>query len=610
MPGIDMVVGGDSSVKKNKKVKVVENAEDVDMVVTPKKGKKEKKTDADATNGAGTESEKKVKKRKAGEDEPEATSPAKKKKSKAVASDENGDADTDSAKKKKKKKTAEAKEDEEEEAPAPVEPVNPMAVSNFRISEPVKKKLKEKGIECLFPIQAQTFDMVMDGSDIVGRARTGQGKTLAFVLPILERLVEVSGIGAGGRRAYGRAPSVIVLTPTRELAKQVATDFEHLGGALGLATLCVYGGAPMPPQESALRRGVDIVVGTPGRIKDHLERGTLNLKTLQYRVLDEADEMLNMGFVDDVETILDLGALPEEGPQDRGPGGRGEDEGEREREAPAAAVPLDAARPGAVSDPEKVQTLLFSATLPGWVKDISERFLKKGRKTVDLVGEEKMKASASVKHLLLPCHWTQRGQVVTDLVSCYGNDGRVIVFTETKHDATEVTQSLAHLSARALHGDIPQSQREVTLAGFRSGKFMVLVATDVAARGLDINDVQLVIQVHLARPPRLRSSLWLTSFGRLARLSCDVATSKREEGGSKPEDEGEGRRTAVTIEIAQSLPELQARPDSSRRLVSYYQAVLQHGSVLEDMAEDTEVAEEEGVDMAEGEGRLIWRLQG
>lgn len=334
--------------------------------------------------------------------------------------------------------------------------VNPYAVSNFRISDVLRKRLKSKGIEALFPIQALTFNAIFEGNDLVGRARTGQGKTLAFVLPILESL----SLNENFKRThgqYGRAPSVLVLAPTRELAKQVHADFEYYGEALNLKTVCVYGGAPYGPQQNAMRRGVDVVVGTPGRIKDHLERGSLNFKTLKFRVLDEADEMLNMGFVDDVELIL-----------------------------------------GHVEDASTVQTLLFSATMPDWVKKIASRFLKEEKDTVDLVGEEKMKASASVRHLLLPCVRSARSQLIPDVISCYSSGGRTIIFTETKNDASELA-SLLPGTSRVLHGDIAQAQREITLAGFRSGKFSVLVATDVAARGLDINDVQLIIQ---CEPPR------------------------------------------------------------------------------------------------------------
>ncbi|GFQ07612.1 dead-box ATP-dependent RNA helicase 7 [Phtheirospermum japonicum] len=353
--------------------------------------------------------------------------------------------DDDGGKKKKKMKFEELEEKEED----------PNAISNFRISKPLRDALKSKGIESLFPIQAMTFNMILDGLDLVGRARTGQGKTLAFVLPILESLT--NGPGKATRKTgYGRTPSVLVLLPTRELATQVAADFEVYGGSLGLSTCCVYGGAPYQPQQNQLKRGVDIVVGTPGRIKDHIERGNLDFRSLKFRVLDEADEMLRMGFVEDVELIL-----------------------------------------GKVEDANKVQTLLFSATLPEWIKKISNKFLKAQQKTIDLVGKEPNKASPNVKHYVLPCTALARTQIIPDIISCYSSGGRTIVFTETKDLASTLAGALP--GARALHGDIQQATREVTINGFRNGKFSTLVATNVAARGLDIDDVQLIIQ---CEPPR------------------------------------------------------------------------------------------------------------
>ncbi|XP_004496646.1 DEAD-box ATP-dependent RNA helicase 7 [Cicer arietinum] len=355
-------------------------------------------------------------------------------------------------KEKKKKKKFKSEEDEE---PVVMEKKvdDPNAVSKFRISEPLREKLKEKGIESLFPIQAMTFDLVLNGSDLVGRARTGQGKTLAFVLPILESVA--NGPAKASRKiGYGRPPSVLVLLPTRELASQVNADFEVYGGAMGLTSCCLIGGSSYQVQE--LKRGVDIVIGTPGRIKDNIMRGNIDLSQLKFRVLDEADEMLRMGFVQDVELIL-----------------------------------------GKVKNVENVQTLLFSATLPDWVKNIAVRFLKPDKKTADLVGNTKMKASTSVRHIILPCTESARSQLIPDIIRCYSSGGRTIIFTETRESASQLSGLLP--GARALHGDIQQAQREVTLSGFRSGKFMTLVATNVAARGLDINDVQLIIQ---CEPPR------------------------------------------------------------------------------------------------------------
>uniref|UniRef100_A0A1J3ISD9 RNA helicase n=1 Tax=Noccaea caerulescens TaxID=107243 RepID=A0A1J3ISD9_NOCCA len=414
----------------------------ISLETTPEQDSKKGKKVAKLSDSEGEESEKKKSKKK-----------EKKRKAAEVDESEEGaksDSGSELVEPEKKKSSKKGKLSVED---VPVD--NPNAVSNFRISAPLREKLKEKGIEALFPIQATTFGMVLDGADLVGRARTGQGKTLAFVLPILESLI--NGPAKSKRKnGYGRPPSVLVLLPTRELAKQVFADFDTYGGAVGLTSCCVYGGDPYQPQEYKLKRGVDIVVGTPGRIKDHLERQNLELTYLQFRVLDEADEMLRMGFVDDVELIL-----------------------------------------GKVEDPKKVQTLLFSATLPKWVEDIAARFLKPDKKTIDLVGDDKMKASNSVRHIALPCSKQAMSRLIPDIISLYSSGGSSIIFTETKDQASELAGLLP--GARPLHGDIQQSQREITLAGFRKGKFSTLVATNVAARGLDINDVQLIIQTE---PPR------------------------------------------------------------------------------------------------------------
>ncbi|RHN81932.1 putative RNA helicase [Medicago truncatula] len=384
----------------------------------------------------------------------------------------NGDDNENSLELDKEKKNKKKKAKSEEEFVVMENKVeDPNGISKFKISEPLREKLKEKGIESLFPIQAMTFDIILQGCDLVGRARTGQGKTLAFVLPILESVTngkaketnaktkETNGNARESRKGgYGGPPkpSVLVLLPTRELACQVNADFEVYGGAMGLTSCCLYGGAPYKAQEIKLERGVDIVIGTPGRIKDHIVRGSIDLSQLKFRVLDEADEMLRMGFVEDVELIL-----------------------------------------GKVKNVDQVQTLLFSATLPEWVKNIAKRFLKEDKQTADLVGNTKMKASTSVRHYILPCTGAARSQLIPDIIRCYSSEGRTIIFTETKESASQLAELLP--GARALHGDIQQAQREVTLSGFRYGKFMTLVATNVAARGLDINDVQLIIQ---CEPPR------------------------------------------------------------------------------------------------------------
>lgn len=194
-------------------------------------------------------------------------------------------------------------------APAAAVPAEPAAAGAAEVTPfpsdllpALAATLRAKGITSLYPIQAHTFAPVLAGLDVVGRARTGQGKTLAFALPILQALArarqgpQAGGGGGGGAPSRGRPPSVLVLAPTRELARQVLGEFEHYGRPLGLACVCVYGGAPVADQLRALGRGVDIVVGTPGRVKDLVERGALSCAALRFRVLDEADEMLNLGF--------------------------------------------------------------------------------------------------------------------------------------------------------------------------------------------------------------------------------------------------------------------------------------------------------------------------
>ncbi|XP_047321643.1 DEAD-box ATP-dependent RNA helicase 7 [Impatiens glandulifera] len=458
MPSLPLVqpLSAEAEISKSEKKlkKKMKNGVDLDSSSDKKKKSKVSESDSDEIDLKKKKSKKKEssKKRKAA-DVDEDNEDQKSENSSELVEPMNSKPSPDkNAELEKPKKKMKLGDDEIQEAE---KDENPNAVKNFRISAPLRDALKSRGIEALFPIQAMTFNIVLDGSDLVGRARTGQGKTLAFVLPILESLT--SGPAKAGRKTgYGKNPSVLVLLPTRELATQVAADFESYGRAMGLTTVCLYGGSPYQPQQVKLSRGVDIVVGTPGRVKDHIERGNINFSSLQFRVLDEADEMLRMGFVEDVELIL-----------------------------------------GKVDDPSKVQTLLFSATLPVWVKQISGKFLKADKKTVDLVGNDKMKASTNVRHIIMPCSSSARTQLIPDIIRCYGSCGRVIIFTETKDCASELAGLLP--GARALHGDIQQSQREITLSGFRSGKFLVLVATNVAARGLDINDVQLIIQ---CEPPK------------------------------------------------------------------------------------------------------------
>lgn len=325
------------------------------------------------------------------------------------------------------------------------------AFSNFPISEETIKLLKARGVTFLFPIQAKTFHHVYSGKDLIAQARTGTGKTFSFAIPLIEKLQ-----GELQDRKRGRAPQVLVLAPTRELASQVSRDFSDITKKLAVA--CFYGGTPYGGQIDRMRNGIDILVGTPGRIKDHLQNNKLDLTKLKHVVLDEVDQMLDMGFADQVEEIL------------------------------CVAYKKDSE--------DNPQTLLFSATCPHWVYNVAKKYMKSTYEQVDLIGKKTQKTAITVEHLAIKCHWTQRAAVIGDVIRVYsGYQGRTIIFCETKKEAQELSQNAAvRQDAQSLHGDIPQKQREITLKGFRNGDFGVLVATNVAARGLDIPEVDLVVQ--------------------------------------------------------------------------------------------------------------------
>ncbi|XP_008308798.1 nucleolar RNA helicase 2 [Cynoglossus semilaevis] len=328
--------------------------------------------------------------------------------------------------------------------------------SNFRISPFTITKLKARGVSYLFDIQVKAFNHVYDGEDVIGQARTGTGKTFSFAIPLVEKLQKESVAPV-----RGRAPKVLVLAPTRELAIQVAKDFKDI--AKKLAITCFYGGTSYNPQVDFIRNGIDILVGTPGRIKDHIQNNKLDLTKLKHVVLDEVDQMLDMGFAEQVEEILALSYKKD---------------GE--------------------SNP---QTLLFSATCPPWVYDVAKKYMRPECKHIDLIGKKTQKAATTVEHLAIACHWSQRAAVIGDVIQVYsGRHGRTIVFCETKKEANELALNASiKQSTQSLHGDIPQKQREITLKGFRNGLFEVLVATNVAARGLDIPEVDLVVQ---CSPPK------------------------------------------------------------------------------------------------------------
>lgn len=341
-------------------------------------------------------------------------------------------------------------------------------LSNFRISEQTASKLRAINIHRLFPIQVKCIDPILDGNDVLGRARTGTGKTLAFSLPIIEILIKNDRERSSGD--YGRTvrfPRALIMVPTRELALQVNKVISGICGRL--RSLCVYGGTPYLDQIRPLERGVDIVVGTPGRLIDLIERGTLKLSDLKFVCLDEADQMLDIGFAEDMDRIL-----------------------ERVREE--KKLPKEG-----FEDLRDYQVLLFSATVPNWINKVVKNYMRKDMLFVDLVSNTTETVPNTIKHYAVNVRWKKRPSVIHDVAVLYGDQNsksaRTIIFAEKKGDCNVIAmeEKLSSCGIQAIHGDISQKQREATVQGFRDGKFKYLVATNVCARGIDIPEVDLII---------------------------------------------------------------------------------------------------------------------
>jgi ATP-dependent RNA helicase DeaD len=310
--------------------------------------------------------------------------------------------------------------------------------SDLGLADHVLAAVAEVGYEAATPVQAATIPPLMEGRDVIGLAQTGTGKTAAFALPILSRLDPTQ-----------KAPQALVLAPTRELALQVCEAFErYAAGAPGIKVLPVYGGQGYGVQLSALRRGVHIVVGTPGRIMDHLEKGTLDLSQLRFLVLDEADEMLNMGFAEDVETIL-------------------------------ADTPADK------------QVALFSATIPAQIRRLSAKYL---HDPVEVTVKGETQTAANITQRYLMVSYPQKVDALTRILEVENFEG-MIVFVRTKNETETLAEKLRArgFSAAAINGDVAQNVRERTVDQLRGGQLDILVATDVAARGLDVRRVSHVV---------------------------------------------------------------------------------------------------------------------
>ncbi|MFI6517390.1 DEAD/DEAH box helicase [Spirillospora sp. NPDC050679] len=290
-----------------------------------------------------------------------------------------------------------------------------------------------------FPIQELALPIALGGHDIIGQARTGTGKTLAFGVALLQQI-----------RHGGKKPQALVVAPTRELALQVTDDLLVAGGKLGSRVLSVYGGRAYEPQIDALREGVDVVVGTPGRLLDLVKQKHLDLSEVKILVLDEADRMLDLGFLPDIERIVER-------------------------------------------IPAKRQTMLFSATMPGEIVALSRRYLTRPT-NVRAESHAESEATPQVKQFVYQAHQMDKPEMLARLLQAEGR-GLSMVFCQTKRACDRVAADLAQrgFDAAAVHGDLGQSQRERALRAFRNGKIDVLVATDVAARGLDVDDVTHVV---------------------------------------------------------------------------------------------------------------------
>ena len=317
--------------------------------------------------------------------------------------------------------------------------------SELGVAQEIVSALAEQSIVEAFAIQALTLPIALEGRDLIGQARTGMGKTLGFGVPVLDRIFDDADI-----EELDGTPRALVVVPTRELCVQVGEDLEQAARHLPIRVTTIYGGTPYEDQEKALREGSDLVVGTPGRLIDLFNRGELRLDTVRILVLDEADEMLDLGFLPAIEKIL-----------------------------------------AGVTSPH--QTMLFSATMPDAILGLSRGFMNKPvHIRAEMTGEAE--TNATTRQVVFKSHRMDKVAVIVRILQARGR-GRTIIFVRTKRSAAEVARDLAGAGFKvaSVHGDMSQSARERSLQGFRDGVVDILVATDVAARGIDIDDVTHVI---------------------------------------------------------------------------------------------------------------------
>ena len=341
-----------------------------------------------------------------------------------------------------------------------------MSFSNLGLAAELLRAVEAQGYTVPTAIQQQAIPHVLAGRDLLASAQTGTGKTAAFMLPLLQRL------GADPAFHKDRRPAVLVLVPTRELAAQVAESARDYGRHLKVRTTTIFGGVSIRPQISELQRGVDIVVATPGRLLDHLQQRTIDLRVVKTVVLDEADRMLDMGFIRDMRRILAI--LPKER-----------------------------------------QTLMFSATFNPEIRKLADDFL---RNPEEVAATPKNTTAERVEQIVWPVEKARKRELLSHRIGA-GNWRQVLVFTRTKHGADKLTKQLIQdgLNAAAIHGNKSQNARTRALAEFKAGKVRVLVATDIAARGLDIERLPHVVNFDLPAVPED----YVHRIGRTARAGED-----------------------------------------------------------------------------------------
>ena len=318
-----------------------------------------------------------------------------------------------------------------------------MKFEELGIIEPLLRALKEEKYIEPTPIQARAIPLILNRSDVLGSAQTGTGKTAAFAIPILQHLY-VSRKNSNGARIV----KSLIITPTRELAIQIGESFSIYGKFTGMKNIVIFGGVPQKKQTDALRKGTDILVATPGRLLDLMDQGFINLKDIEYFVLDEADRMLDMGFIHDIRKII-------------------------------------------VELPAKRQSLFFSATMPGNIVELSRKILTTPRK-VDV--SPISSAAETVSHYLYYTNKSKKKDLLFHILRDRKID-QVLLFSRTKHGADRIARNLKRekISTAAIHGDKAQNQRQKVLSQFKAGEIRVLVATDIAARGIDIDKLKYVI---------------------------------------------------------------------------------------------------------------------